>query len=71
VLAPLVVGIVSIILFFLWEFRGAKYPMIPKRLGKAPQTLLLTMIITFISGANFFSVLMIWPSEAYNVYGHE
>lgn len=29
------------------------------------------MLITFISGANFFSVLMLWPSQAYNVYGHD
>ena len=29
------------------------------------------MIITFISGANFFSVLLFWPTQAYNVYGHD
>lgn len=71
VLGPLIVGILLIIAFLIWEFRGAKHPMIPKRLGRAPRTLILTMIITFISGANFFSVLMIWPSQAYNVYGHD
>ncbi|KAK0656487.1 fungal trichothecene efflux pump [Cercophora newfieldiana] len=71
VLAPLIIGLVLIIIFLVWEFRGAENPMIPRRLGKAPRTLILTMIITFISGANFFSVLMIWPSEAYNVYGHD
>ncbi len=31
----------------------------------------LTLIITFISGANFFAVLLFWPSQAYNVYGHD
>ncbi|KAK0633593.1 major facilitator superfamily domain-containing protein [Immersiella caudata] len=71
VLAPLVIGIVLIIIFLVWELRFAANPMIPKRFGKKPRTLLLTMVITFISGANFFSVLMIWPSEAYNVYGHD
>jgi len=29
------------------------------------------MVITFISGANFFAIIMIWPGQAYNVYGHE
>lgn len=29
------------------------------------------MLIAFISGANFFSVLMLWPTQAYNVYGHD
>jgi hypothetical protein len=45
--------------------------MVPKRLGKAPRSLVLTMIIAFISGANFFSVLMMWPTQAFNVYGHD
>ena len=57
--------------FGIWEVYMAPYPMLPRRLGKAPRTLILTLIITFISGANFFSVLMIWPSQAWNVYGHE
>jgi len=57
--------------FVWWEMRGAAYPMFPRRLGKEPRTLVMTLIITFISGANFISVLMLWPSEAYNVYGHD
>lgn len=31
----------------------------------------LTLVITFISGANFFSVIMFWPTQAFNVYGHD
>lgn len=31
----------------------------------------MTLIITFISGANFFSVLLFWPTQSYNVYGHD
>jgi hypothetical protein len=57
--------------FVVWERRGAANPMVPRYLSKAPRTLALTMLITFISGANFFSVLLLWPPEAYNVYGHE
>jgi hypothetical protein len=45
--------------------------MIPRHLSKRPGTLALTMLISFISGANFFSVLLLWPPETYNVYGHE
>jgi len=71
VLAPLVVGALLLVLFGLWEALWAPNPMLPRRLGKAPRTLILTLVITFISGANFFSVLMIWPSQAWNVYGHE
>ncbi|KAL1627384.1 hypothetical protein SLS54_002309 [Diplodia seriata] len=38
---------------------------------REPRILLLTLIITFISGANFFSVLLFWPTQSYNSYGHE
>ncbi|KAK3997004.1 major facilitator superfamily domain-containing protein [Cladorrhinum sp. PSN332] len=71
ILAPLICGIVTLAAFAAWERVWAKHPMIPRRMGKHPWTLGITFIITFISGANFFSVLMLWPSQAYNVYGHD
>ncbi|KAF2789097.1 MFS general substrate transporter [Melanomma pulvis-pyrius CBS 109.77] len=71
VVAPLVLGIVLLIAFVFWEAYGAKYPMFPKRISKASSILSLTLVITFISGANFFSILMFWPTQAFNVYGHE
>jgi hypothetical protein len=43
----------------------------PKRLRREPRILALTLVITFISGANFFSILMFWPTQAFNVYGHD
>src|SRR5256885_5071000 len=45
--------------------------MFPSRLKQDSRTLALTLIITFISGANFFSVIMFWPTQAFNVYGHD
>lgn len=45
--------------------------MFPKRLLQNPRILAMTLVITFISGANFFSVLLFWPTQAYNVYGHD
>lgn len=71
ILAPLIIGALVLVAFVVWERKGASHPMVPRDMGKSPWTLWLTLIITFISGANFFSVLMIWPSEAYNVYGHD
>ncbi|MCJ1447111.1 MAG: hypothetical protein MMC23_007620 [Stictis urceolatum] len=71
VLVPLLLGAVMLIAFGIYEAFGAKYPMFPSRLKQAPRTLLLTLVITFISGANFFSVLLFWPTQAYNVYGHD
>lgn len=71
VLAPLILGVVLLIAFCVWESYGAKYPMFPKRLRQDPRILALTLVITFISGANFFSILMFWPTQAFNVYGHD
>ena len=44
--------------------------MFPSRLKQEPRIFALTLVITFISGANFFSVIMFWPTQAFNVYGH-
>ncbi|TVY31110.1 Trichothecene efflux pump [Lachnellula hyalina] len=71
VLAPLLLGAALLVAFGLWEAYGAKHPMFPSRLKQAPRILALTLVITFISGANFFSIIMFWPTQAFNVYGHD
>lgn len=60
-----------LIAFCIWELYGTSHPMFPSRLKQEPRVLVLTLIITFISGANFFSILMFWPTQAFNVYGHD
>jgi MFS family permease len=70
VLVPLFLGFFFIVAFLVWEAKFAKHPMFPRRLGQSPRILALTLVITFISGANFFSVLLFWPTQAFNVYGH-
>jgi hypothetical protein len=64
-------GIFILAGFVIWEVYFAAYPMFPRRIGQEKRTLVLTLIITFISGANFFSILMFWPTQAFNVYGHD
>ncbi|PKY02248.1 putative MFS drug efflux pump [Aspergillus campestris IBT 28561] len=71
VLAPLILGFAFLVAFGVWEVYGAKYPIFPSRLKQEPRTLGLTLVITFISGANFFSVIMFWPTQSFNVYGHD
>ena len=82
VLAPLILGVVLLAAFAVWQARLAPYPMVPRRLvgyhhegaaGPPPRkrTMWLALIITFVSGANFFSVIMLWPSQAYNMYSHD
>ncbi len=86
VLVPLVLGTLLLAAFAAWEAWGAGpaavHPIVPRRIvghhypgapGPPPRrrTLWLALLITLVSGANFFSVLMLWPSQAYNVYGHD
>ncbi|KAF2268169.1 MFS general substrate transporter [Lojkania enalia] len=71
VLAPLIIGVVLLAAFVFWELHGTANPMFPRRILQVPNIMLLTLIITFISGANFFSILMFWPTQAFNVYGHD
>lgn len=70
-LVPLLLGAFLIIVFLIWEMKGAKYPMFPARLKQNPRILAMTLVITFISGANFFAVLLFWPTQSFNVYGHD
>ena len=72
VLAPLIIGAVMVFVAFpIWEIKFAKYPMFPSRMKQNSLALTLTLVITAISGANFFSVVMFWPTQAFNVYGHD
>ncbi|KAF2087655.1 MFS multidrug transporter-like protein [Saccharata proteae CBS 121410] len=71
VLVPLLLGAALLAAFSIWEWKLARFPMFPGRLKQEPRVLMLTLIITCISGANFFSVLLFWPTQSYNVYGHE
>jgi len=45
--------------------------MFPRAILKEPRLLLLTLGITFVSGMNFFSIILFWPTQSYNVYGHD
>jgi hypothetical protein len=68
-MAPLVLGIVFIAAFFVWEVY-APHPMVPRALfSKAKKTMIIILLITFLSGGNFFVLLLLWPTEIYNVYG--
>lgn len=50
VIAPLVLGLVLLIAFSIYEAKWAKYPMFPRALAREPRILLLTLFITFVSG---------------------
>lgn len=68
-IVPLVLGIILIIAFFVWEVY-APHPMVPRAIfHKAKQTMMVILLITFLSGGNYFVLLLFWPTQIYNVYG--
>jgi Na+/melibiose symporter-like transporter len=69
--STLAIGIVMIIAFCVYELKSAKYPRFPGETTREPRIFLMTFAITFISGSNFFSMLIFWPTQSYNVYGHD
>lgn len=72
VLVPFFIGVAMIIAYFVWEMRFAKNPMVPPAVfSRAKRTMIVTLLITFLSGANFFNMLLFWPTEIYNVYGDD
>jgi MFS family permease len=72
VLAPLIIGFFLLFVAFpVWEIKFAPFPMFPARMKQEAKTFVFTLIITAISGANFFSIIMFWPTQAFNVYGHD
>jgi hypothetical protein len=65
-----VIGIVLIIAFFVWEGWFAPYPMVPKAMfNKDKRTMIVILLITFLSGGNYFVMLLFWPTQVFNVYG--
>ncbi|KAH8695073.1 putative MFS drug efflux pump [Talaromyces proteolyticus] len=71
VLVPLILGFLIMVAFGFWEAYGTKYPMIPAKIMQEPRTLGLTLLITWVSGANFFSIILFWPTQSFNQFGHD
>ena len=43
----------------------------PRMFTKSKRTMIIILIITFLSGSNFFVLLLLWPTENYNIYGKQ
>lgn len=50
VLAPLIIGIILIILFPVWELWGAKNPMVPREIFQGQRVVALAYAIVFVAG---------------------
>jgi hypothetical protein len=61
VLSTLIIGLILIIAFCLWEWKGSKKPMIPREIFAGQRIVALAFGIAFISGMNFYSALNFFP----------
>jgi hypothetical protein len=66
----MIIGVLLMVAFAIYEWKIVKYPMFPGRLNRQPWNLTLILLITFISGGNFFAILLFWPTMSYSVYDH-
>ena len=50
-----------LVAFVVWEWKGTKYPMVPKELFSGQPVVALAYSIAFIGGMSFFSLLNVYP----------
>lgn len=70
-LAPLIIGIVLIVAFCVYEAFVPEVPMVPAAIFKGQRVVLMAYIIVFIAGVQFYSILgffplaleKVWPSS--------
>ena len=61
VLCTLLIGIALLCVWIVYEWKFAKYPMIPKELFLGQRVVALSFAVAFVAGMNFFSLLNFWP----------
>jgi hypothetical protein len=68
VLSQLLIGFFLMVAFVIWEWKGAKYPMVPHEIFAGQRIVGVAFLIAFISGMNFYSMLNFYPILLENVY---
>lgn len=68
VLCTLLFGILLIAAWVIFEWKFAKYPMIPHELFQGQRIVALAYAIAFAAGMNFFSILNFFPVVFSSVY---
>ncbi|KAL2064448.1 hypothetical protein VTL71DRAFT_4942 [Oculimacula yallundae] len=61
VLGPLISGIILILAFPLWEWKGTKNPMVPGAIFRGQNVVAISLVVVFIAGMNFYAVLGFFP----------
>lgn len=68
VIAFLTIGFAFIIGFFLWEWKGAKHPLYPRRIVYAPRPFFCMLFVIFAAGVNYIPLTAFWAIENIAMY---
>jgi MFS family permease len=68
VLVQLIVGILLIIAWIVWEAKFAKFPMVPKEMFQGQRIVALAFFIAYVAGIDFCSVINFFPLPFGAVY---
>ncbi|KIW87484.1 uncharacterized protein Z519_11807 [Cladophialophora bantiana CBS 173.52] len=68
VLCMLFIGAALIAGFVMWEWKGAKYPMVPRDLFVGQRVVAIALAVAFVSGMNFYSMINFAPLTYSTVY---
>ncbi|KIY02373.1 uncharacterized protein Z520_02511 [Fonsecaea multimorphosa CBS 102226] len=68
VLVNLFIGFSLLVAFFIWEWKFARYPMIPKELFQGQNIVASCFVVAFVSGMNFSALLNFFPLEFTTVF---
>ncbi|RDW74226.1 hypothetical protein BP5796_07668 [Coleophoma crateriformis] len=68
VLSILIIGLALIVVWILWEWKFAKFPMVPGRIFQGQKIMGMAFCTAFVAGMNFYSLLNFFPLTFSNVY---
>lgn len=66
-IVPLILGFLLMFVLGYWE-TFARNPLYPPGMFKNTRVFILTLVITAVAGANFFSALILWPKYVSSVF---
>ncbi|MCJ1473255.1 hypothetical protein MMC13_001906 [Lambiella insularis] len=68
VLCQMLIGLALIAIFIVWEWKGAKYPIIPHELFAGQNIMGIAFVLSFVSGILFYSFINFLPQELTTVF---
>lgn len=71
VLCTLLIGLGMLVVWIIYEWKFAKYPMVPKELFMGQRVVGLSFAVAFVAGMNFFSLLNFWPLTISTVWPYD